>query len=306
MSKVVVIKFLGDAPERGLRLQQYRVLLVAGIRALSGEKALKQAIRKYLPSGVIGMKTNCLALKFNSTPVALTDALSQLLIEAGFDENDIIVWDRTNRELIQAGYTLNAASNGRRCLGTDANGVGYSSAFYSSGEVSSLVTRILTDMVDYNINLPVLKDHSIAGLSAGMKNMFGAVHNPNKFHDNCCDPFCAHVSNLKPIREKNRLTILDAVKVQYHCGPGFVSKYVSYYNGLVISNDPVAADATGLEILERIRQENGLPTLEKAGRPVRYLRSAQQLGLGHADMDRIEIEVLRVDEKGRQRDGELF
>ncbi|MFQ6008245.1 MAG: DUF362 domain-containing protein, partial [Candidatus Zixiibacteriota bacterium] len=181
-----------------------------------------------------------------------------------------------------------------------------SGAFYSSGDVSSLVSRILTDMVDYNINLPVLKDHSIAGLSAGMKNMYGAIHNPNKFHDNNCDPFCAHVSNLEPVRKKNRLTVIDAIKVQYNGGPGYVSNYISYYNGVIMSDDPVAADRLGLKILEHMREVGGLPPLAKVGRPVKYLASAQQLGLGSADMKQIEVDVVIVDKNGRQKGGELF
>ncbi len=306
MSKVVVVRFTGNGQKHGLTKNEYQNLLEAGLKKLSSEKQTKSAVRKYLPKGVVGMKTNCLARTLNSTPVALIDAVFSLLTQAGYDENDVVVWDRTSRELANAGYTLNASSVGRRCLGTDANGVGYSSGFYSSGDVSSLVSRILTDMVNHNVNLPVLKDHSIAGLSAGLKNMYGAIHNPNKFHDNNCDPFCAHVNNLEPIKKKNRLTILDAVKVQYNGGPGFVSEYISYYNGILVSDDPVSVDRVGLKILEHIRKVNGHPHLEKVGRSVKYLASAQQLGLGVADMSRIDVDVLVVGKDGRQRAGELF
>jgi len=306
MSKVIVVRYSGGAQKKGLSKEKYLSLLGVALTELAGEQQVEKAIRKYLPNGVIGIKTNCLARSFNSTPTALTDALSLLLTQAGFDENDIIVWERTSHELAKAGYTLNASSVGRRCLGTDAYGVGYSRGFHTSGEVNSLVSRILTDLVHYNINLPVLKDHSIAGLSGGMKNMFGAINNPNKYHDNNCDPFCAHVNNLEPIKKKNRLTVLDAVKVQYNGGPGFVSEYISYYNSIIISDDPVAADRIGLEILKHARQVNGLPPLEKVGRPVKYLKSAESIGLGTADTNRIDIVVLVVDKEGRQTKGKLF
>jgi uncharacterized protein (DUF362 family) len=308
MSKVVVAKYSGNG-QRGLAKEEYRLLLGTGLTRLSGEKEVKTALQKYFPKfpkGVIGIKTNCIARTFNSTPTALADALSDLLTQAGFDENDIVIWERTSRELSKAGYTLNASSSGRRCLGTDTNGLGYSGDFYNSGDVSSLVSRILTDMVDYNINLPVLKDHSIAGLSAGMKNMYGAINNPNKYHDNNCDPFCAHVSNLEPIRKKNRLAVIDAVQVQYDRGPGFVAEYTARYNGIIISDDPVAADRVCLEILEQLRKVNGLPSLEKVGRPVKYLASAQQLGLGTADMKQIDVDVAVVDKNGQARVGGLF
>lgn len=307
MSKVVIVKYSDKIPKQGCHPEQYYRMLTSGLKQLTGKSNAVKAIQTMIPpKSVVGMKTNCLARKHNSTPVALTKALTQILTEAGIDENDIIIWERTNRELSQAGFTLNAASHGVRCFGTDANGVGYSRNFYNSGDVNSLVTRILTDIVDFNINLPVLKDHSIAGLSAGMKNMYGAINNPNKYHDNNCDPFCAHISNLNPIKSKHCLTVLDAIKVQYQGGPGYVSKYIDYYNGIIISTDPVAADTVGLKILQQIRKNNDVPSLEKVERPVKYLKTAEQIGLGVTDWKQIEVLTVTIDKHGSETIGELF
>jgi uncharacterized protein (DUF362 family) len=305
MSKVVVVKNFGDQRNRPQTQSEYEMLLKAALRTLSGQKDLTAAIRRYLPGGTVGMKTNCLAHKLNSTPVALADALTAILVSVGFKEKDVVVWERSNRELASAGYALNVSGAGKRCVGTDASVVGHSEEFYSSGEVNSLVSRILTEIVDVNVNVPILKDHSVAGLSAGMKNMYGAINNPNKYHGNNCDPFCAHVNNLEPIKSKNRLTVLDAVRVQYSGGPGYSEDNLAYYNGLVISDDPVATDRIGLEILEHLRAINGQPTLERAGRPVRYLASADKLGLGVADIKQIELHVAMVDKSGRESAGDL-
>lgn len=305
MSKVVVVRQEKSNRRKNPSVSEYRQLLQAGLTGLTGKNTVKSAVAGLLRGRVIGMKTNCLTGKANSTPVALVEALSDLLVENGFDENDLVVWDRTSRELAAAGYTLNASPFGRRCLGTDAEGIGYGREFHSSGEVNSLVSRIMTDLVDCNINLPVLKDHSIAGLSASLKNMYGAINNPNKFHDNACDPFAAQISNLAPIKVKNRLSIIDAMKVQYQGGPGFVGQYLDYYNGLIISNDPVAADRIGLGILERIRIEHGQPSLEAAKRPAKYLATAEGLGLGTADLAGIDLEVIEVDMMGQTSVGGL-
>lgn len=306
MSKIVVVRGIGEGERKGLGRDQYKAMLERGFQTLANGSSPESAVRKYIPSGPIGMKTSCLARKLNSTPVALIDALTVILTSSGIDENDIVVWERTSAELERAGYELNASSFGRRCFGTDSNGVGYSRDFYSYGKVNSLLSRIITDVVKYNINLPVLKDHSIAGLSGGMKNMYGAINNPNKYHAPNCDPFAAHVSKLEPIRRKNRLTIIDAVKVQYNAGPGYDSRYVAYYNGLIMGEDPVATDRVGLEILEHYRKANGLPSLEKAGRPVKYLKSAEIAGLGIADINRIYIDVILVSKDGRAAKGDLF
>ncbi len=306
MSRVVVVKYETDPPEPVFDTEVYRRILEVGLSALAGENQISAAVRKYIPSGVVGLKTNCLTGRLNSTPVALVEALISTLRNAGFDDNDLVVWERTSRELAAAGYTLNASGRGVRCLGTDANGIGHSRGFYTSGDVSSLVSRIMTHLVDHNINLSVLKDHSIAGLSASLKNMYGAIHNPNKFHDNNCDPYCAHVNNLEPTRTKNRLAILDANRVQYDGGPGYLAQYLSYYGGVVMSDDPVAADRVGLEILQRLRKEHGRPPLKEVGREVKYLRTAQEIGLGVADLAKIDLRVLVVPEDGQPQSGALF
>jgi uncharacterized protein (DUF362 family) len=304
MSRVVVVKYNGG--DSSLGEEEYRQLLSSGLGALTGEPTPKTAIQSLLHLGAVGMKLSCITRKQNSTPVSLVDALSKLLVDAGFHDNDIILWERSNRELSAAGYTLNASSFGRRCLGTDTNGVGYGREFYEYGEVNSLVSRVMTEMVSSNINMPILKDHSIAGLSAGMKNMYGAINNPNKYHPNGCDPYCAHVSNLEPIRTKNKLVIMDAMNVQYHGGPGFVPQFIHRYGALIFAVDPVAGDRVGLEILERIRALKNVKTLEQDGRGVKYLASAEKTGLGIADLKRIELKVIQIDRSGNESAGELF
>jgi len=297
MSRVIVTKYKGTGAGKFYDEKIYRLLLDTVFKYIASvypEKYLQQLF----PGGAVGMKTNCLTV-FNPTMKPLADALSQAILDmTSLKENDIIIWERTGRELKNCGYTLNISARGRRCLGTDAGGVGYSDEFYNSGSVSSLVSRVLTSMVDHSINLPVLKDHSIAGLSAGLKNMYGAVHNPNKYHGRNCDPYAAHVNNLEPIRDKHRLTVIDAVRVQYDNGPGFDNDSLEWHNGLIVSEDPVAADRIGLEIVEYLRRKNNLPPLEKVGRKVAYLDSAQELKLGISDLSLIDLKVITIDDYG--------
>ena len=290
MARVVVVKH--EKSENRLTADQYYAALAVGFKELTDEGDAAAALKKFIPPGTVGMKVNCLCRKSNSTPVPLVDAFCRLLGEAGHAEDQMVVWERTSSELESAGFQLNAAGKKRRCIGTDANNLGYGRRFYSFGRVDSLVSRILTDLVDVNVNMALLKDHSIAGLSAGMKNMYGAIHNPNKFHDNNCDPFCAHVNNLEPIREKNRLTIVDAARVQYDGGPGFMAQFMAAYNGLILSDDPVAADRIGLEIVERLRSDNNRPPLKAVGRGVYYLKTAAALDLGVEELEQIDLRVV--------------
>ncbi len=302
MSKVVVIKNPGlENPGR----LAYVAMLKAGLAEFFGTGNPIPSLAQMFSSGAVGMKVNCLTRKFNSTPVALTGAFGDLLLEAGVTENNIVVWERTNRELKDAGYELNASTFGRRCLGTDTNGLGYSSSFFNSGDVNSMISSILTDLLKHNVNMPILKDHSLAGLSGCFKNMYGAIHNPNKYHDNNCDPYAAHVSNLAPIREKTRLIIMDAVRIQYNNGPGYDSRYLANYGGLIIARDPVAADTIALEIMENFRAKNKLTDLKGAGRPAKHIKTGESLGLGVATRDKIDLKVIVMDNNGRISNGEL-
>jgi uncharacterized protein (DUF362 family) len=142
------------------------------------------------------------------------------------------------------------------------------------------------------INLPVLKDHGITGVTMALKSFFGAIHNPNKYHSNVGDPYIADVYMLPPIRRKTRLAICDATTAQYEGGPSYMPQWSWRFNSLLVSCDPVALDSTGWHIIERQRTENGMKSLKDAGREPKYIASAAARRLGAADPARIErVEV---------------
>ena len=116
MSRVVVIKYTGNPDNTFLEREQYRTIFEAGLELLSDGAGHARLLKRLFPKGAVGMKTNCLA-RWNPTSLPMVDALTELLVaNAGKDENDIIVWERSNRELKNAGFQLNASSFGRRCL----------------------------------------------------------------------------------------------------------------------------------------------------------------------------------------------
>ena len=90
MSKVIVVKFL-NASGGKFSQKEYRLMLMTGLLALTERDNISGAIRKIIPGGIIGLKTNCLARKLNSTPVALTEALCDLLVEAGTSTELVVV-----------------------------------------------------------------------------------------------------------------------------------------------------------------------------------------------------------------------
>ncbi|HSA96255.1 MAG TPA: DUF362 domain-containing protein, partial [Acidobacteriota bacterium] len=181
--------------------------------------------------------------------------------------------------------------SGIQVYGTDADGAGYESDLFSHLDVGSLFSRVLTGFVTASISLAILKDHGLAGVTAGMKNYFGAIHNPNKYHDDRCDPFVAQVFDAPPVKTRHRLTVIDALAVQFHRGPSYHARWAAKFGGLVFSFDPVAADVAGWKIVDRLRGEAGLPTLEAEGRPPGYLATAEKMGLGKSAAEVVETVV---------------
>ncbi|MCP4218818.1 MAG: DUF362 domain-containing protein [bacterium] len=177
-------------------------------------------------------------------------------------------------------------------MGTDHyNGSGYSNDIEFSGSVGTCFSRI-AERVDTLISVPVLKDHDIAGVSIGMKNFYGAIHNPNKFHGNCCDPYVAEICNHRFIKDKLRLTVCDATRAQYNNGPAFFQRYAWEYGGLLVSRDPVALDYVGWQMIEEKRKKEGLKSLKNCKREPTYIKTAEKLGLGHANINKIIREVV--------------
>lgn len=239
------------------------------------------------PGEVVGLKVNCLSGKGNSTRVELVEAVAERLQQVGV--KDIVIWDRLNTDLESARFRIVERGPGVRCFGNDT--LGYEDELTMFGSVGSLLARTLTQVCDAVINLPVLKDHGIAGVTIALKNMFGAIHNPNKYHITAGDPYIADVNMLSPIRRKVRLTICDATTAQYEGGPSFMPQWTWPYNGLIVSADPVALDYTGWKIIEKKRAEMGMKSLREMKREPSYISRAADADhrLGTNDPKRIEM-----------------
>ncbi len=261
-----------------------------GMRLLTGQSAPSEAVRSiFSPSDRVGIKINAIAAPELSTGPGVSLPFARLLSPIGIPPKNILVWDRTNRELTDAGYKLNLGAGAFQVYGTDTSGAGYSGEPLQHRGIASLFSSILTDRLTASVSLAILKDHGMAGVTGGMKNYFGAIHNPNKYHDDHCDPFVADLSDSPPIKSRHRLTVLDALLVQFHRGPSYNPRWAEPAGAMVFSLDPVAADAVGRRMIEKLRAAKGLPTLEEEGRPPLYIASAEKLGLGRAAETDIEL-----------------
>ncbi len=284
-----------DALTRG-RVDEHRdllrALLDAAMQKVTGAPDAAAAWRAVFgPKDRVGIKVNTLG---RSTHPAVVDAIVAGLRSADVPAENIIIWDRFDVELAQAGYKLNKSGSGVQCRGTDGEriGSGYQRDIEVSGEIGSCFSRIVAEEVTALICVPVLKDHSLAGASLGMKNFYGAIHNPNKYHDRNCDPYVVDVVSHPFIAPKWRLTVCDATRGQYHAGPTRHPGYTWPFGGLIVSRDFVAADAVAADLLCAQRKAKGLASLAQEKRPASHIATAAARGLGVADLNRIErIEV---------------
>ncbi len=242
------------------------------------------------PGEVVGLKVNCLAGRGASTHPLLVDVIVERLREIGI--KDIVVWDRLTSDLDRGGFKLGAKQSAVRYIGNDE--AGYEEDLAVFGSAGSLLSRTLTRTCDAVISLPVLKDHGITGVTLALKNFFGAIHNPNKYHSNAGDPYIADIHMFEPIRRKLRLTIADALTAQYEGGPSYMPQWSWPFNGLLVSKDPVAMDYTAWQLIEEERSKRGMKSLAAAGRVPKYISTAAdpQHRLGTNDPELIErVEV---------------
>jgi uncharacterized protein (DUF362 family) len=241
------------------------------------------------PGEVIGLKVNCLSGKGAATSPVLVEALCERLQQAGIAQKDIVIWDRLNSDLESAGYRVASRKDRIRCIGNDTAGYDTDLAVY--GSAGSLLSNTMAHTCDAVINLPVLKDHGIVGVTLALKNLFGAIHNPNKYHINSGDPYVADVNMFPLIRRKVRLTICDGLTAQYEGGPSYMPQWSWPYNGVMVARDPVALDYTGWQILERKRAEKGMKPLREMHREPLYIATAADAShrLGTNDPKLIDV-----------------
>jgi uncharacterized protein (DUF362 family) len=278
------------------KLDEKRVgeLLDRAIAAYTGRKRPVDAWKNIVLEGgakdkVIGLKTNGLGGKGISTHAVLVLAIAARLQQAGVKPGNILIWDRNARDLQACGLTISTDPNQIRCFGSDVSGFEDSVQKWGSSQVR--FSKILTSECAMVINLPILKDHSMSGVTFAMKNMYGVVERPQDLHAGGCNPGVADLNAFPIIRKKIKLTIGDAMSSVYEGGPGFRPEHLWQPNALIVGEDRVALDQVAWGILEKKRAEVGLKTFEAAGRPPRYIATAADSthALGTNDPKRIQL-----------------
>ncbi len=265
------------------------------VRELVGEsKVLDCWARLFSPKDVVGIKPNAFATTWCSPSPALVLAIIERLHAIGIPYEHIHVWDHWNfRRAPVYRALLRSPVKPRRQkeIGYDSRVIRLPSGGWT--KVNRLVPQ-LTAIV----NVPVFKDHDLAGVTCAMKNLaLGSVSNPAAHHPNSCTPGVPEIYALPELGGKVRLIVADAFRVIYDKGPfGAKSRRTNAaHHSLYVSRDPVALDRICWDVVDRYRKAKGLPLLmdrgrgrRKVGRPIHVLH-AGKMGLGEAEFAKIKL-----------------
>lgn len=288
--KVVIVKSPSLFEGEEINSTVWKRLIERGLQILTDERETNSAIKRiFKDSDRVGIKINTISGKMLTTLPPCGVSFASLLISSGINPDNIFIWDRTNSELRKAGYTLNYSGKGVKIFGTDTYGVSYDDELVEYKSIGSLFSKIQKNYINASISLAVLKDHGMTGITGVMKNYYGAIHNPNKYHDGKGDPYIADLFSCPIIKDKHRIAILDASKVQFHRGPGYNPRYCEKFNSIILSFDPVAIDYVGWRIIEDMRKKKGIKSLAEEGREPKWIYTAFKSNLGVSEPSQIKI-----------------
>ncbi len=233
----------------------------------------------------IGLKPNGLGGFELATATALLAHVVDRLTGVGVKRENIIVWEQNPWFIGNCGVPIDDPPWGiQAVLTSDSLG-----QRVTQGTIDQPLTSVVTERVDAFINLPIFKDHAMAGVTLSMKNHYGTVEEPRVLHGDF-ERAVADLASIPAIKDKTRLILCDMTHCVVEGGPMGLPHF--FPGAVMVANDMVAHDAVGLAILEEERKERGLPSLAEARRPVRYIAAAQERGVGIAELAKIDARLM--------------
>jgi hypothetical protein len=324
--RVVAVRHPGSIVSGAYQAEPVRQMMHKGMLDLTGAPGWPDAWRVlFQPGDVVGIKVSPVGGRRLCSDAIVLHQIIDGLQQAGVRPRDIVVFNRYRQEILECGiqkwlppgvrWGWAAEVFEQVQLGME----GYDPDQYLDLPLCqpgqnidddhmrrSYVAEVVSKQINKLVNLPVLKNHSSAGVTIALKNIScGMVNNVCRIHTgktlNATGVFIPAVVNLKPIREKTVLHIVDGVKALYNGGPGGNPKYVWEHATMYFGTDPVALDKTGLRVINAKRKEVGMPPVadpnaDRAddGGPshacrVDHVEIAGAIGLGEFDDSKIDL-----------------
>ena len=260
---------------------------------------------------VVGLKVFSAPGQNSGTRPTVAATIASGLIHAGVPPRHIIIWDKSESDLREAGFFALADQLGVRVAGSAQ--AGYDPAiFYDTPLIGSLiwgdlefgrtgegigrksyVSKLVTREMTKIINLTPLLNHNTAGVSGNLYGLtMGSVDNTMRFESEASRLAGAvpEIYALPVLGDRVVLNIVDALICQYEGGQHGLLHYSTVLNQLRFSRDPVALDMLSIKELDRQRRATRAPNV----RPnLELYRNAALLELGVSDVTRIVVETLK-------------
>jgi len=258
--KVVAVKDERAMNEKEVNAKVVASMFEKGMRALTGQPLEKNFKLFFDKKDVVGIKVNPVGAGLIATRLEVVDAVIAWLRQGGLPAKNIIIWDRFDYMLADAGFTAarypgigihglqtmdEAAAEGKsqddsRWLDKDGRHVSEKNfdldAYYFADIEApqdkpylnqhvfngkySYFGKLLTKTLTKIINIPVFKNTG-NGVSMATKNLgYAAVCNTNRLHKPIFFDVCTEVLAFPAVRDKLVLNITDGLRAQYDGGPG--------------------------------------------------------------------------------------
>jgi uncharacterized protein (DUF362 family) len=271
-----------------------RTMVAKAVTTLAKESDLGKAWKKFVQKeDRVGIKINCLGGRMSSTMKEVVDGVVEGVRAAGVLDSNIMIFDQFGGNMRGARYEWQENPGSLRVLNHDV--LGYEKDWISAEGFKGKLVKALTWSTAI-INVPVIKDHDLAGagITCAMKNMVcGCVERPALMHREI-EKALPHFYALEQIRSRVRLTVVDGSFCLYDGGPKYNPAGHATHDCVYATTDPVAMDAVALQVVEGMRKQNGLRSLDAVRRPATYLKLAEEMGLGIADPNRIFLESVEL------------
>lgn len=131
---------------------------------------------------------------------------------------------------------------------------------------------------DALINVPIVKHHSLSGMTIAMKNLMGLIDDRMSIHPNFGQRLADLSSQIKPV-----LNVVDAVRILMNNGPASGTKDdVKKLDTIFITQDIIAADAYGATLFGKKPED------------LKNVVIGAEMKLGRKDLANLKIQELSV------------
>jgi uncharacterized protein (DUF362 family) len=217
----------------------------------------------------------------NTNPDVIKELISQCFKSGA---KTVKIFDRTCNDARKC-YKNSGIGAVAEELGAKVSYVDEADSFYENVTAGDAVTLktwpVYKDIIkaDVIINVPVLKHHSLAGITISMKNLMGIIGGDRgDIHSNIHNKL-SDLTRIIPVE----LVVVDAYRILTAHGPsGGNLKDVRMGNQIIVGTNPVMADAWASRLFGIKPEEN------------KFLKIAYSQGLGEINPDKMKVKKIKV------------